>query len=514
MCRFHYDACRGTTRDGAVLCNEIGRGSDEEARRPRCRSAVRPLQALRHPSLLRRVCTTERAGAILHVTCSPGILHLVPHAGGGVGTVLRALLTAACKDGARDRVAVASLESLNEPTRSHCHLLGISWADNLAAIGDWPRLDALVASSDVVLLHWWNHPLLMRLMARGLPPSRVVLWSHVNGHYPPQAFFRELFDFPDVFVMASEASRTAPAVGGLPVAVRNRLRVIRSCAGVPPWAAETCGKADPPRVGYVGTVEDAKMHAEFLGLCAAADLAEPCIVAGGPAHEAFRQRAVQLGLEKRFTILGHVPDPTAIYRRIHVFAYALNPRHYGTGEQVLIEAMAAGCVPVVLDNPPEAALVRHDETGLIARTPDDFSRAVRLLIDRPAERERLARAGRRFVLEECGIHLSLAAFQAVFEDLCRAEKRPHRLVLPAIGGVPEGTPCHLFLASCGETPERNLVLDRLLNPAEGEPLPASFRHPTRGSPLHYLHMLGPDTNLERLCRHANHDARRETCLHG
>ncbi len=454
------------------------------------------------------------------MTCFPGILHLVPHAGGGVGTVLRALLTAACKDGARDRVAVASLESLNEPTRSHCHLLGISWTDNLAAIGDWPRLDALVASADVVLVHWWNHPLLMRLMARGLPPSRVVLWSHVNGHYPPQAFFRELFDFPDVFVLASEASRTAPAVAGLPCNLTERLRVIRSCAGTPAWAAEPGDgaspwrKTGPPRVGYVGTVEDAKIHGDFLSLCAAADLAEPCLVAGGPAHEALRRRAVQLGLEKRFTILGHVPDPTAIYRQIHVFAYALNPRHYGTGEQVLIEAMAAGCVPVVLDNPPEAALVRHDETGLVAHSPDDFSLAVRLLIDRPVERERLARAGRRFVLEECGIDRSVAAFRCVFEDVCRVEKRPHRLVLPAIGGVPEGAPCHLFLASCGETPERNLVLDRLRGDAEGEPLPASFRLPTRGSPMHYLHMLGPDTNLERLCRHADQDVRRETCLHG
>ncbi len=441
------------------------------------------------------------------------VLHIVPHAGGGVGAVLRTLATALHEAGAV-RSTIATLDTLNEETRAHCRRLGISWAENLGSTADRRRFDSLVAAADLVLVHWWNHPLLIRLMAQGLPPSRIVLWSHVNGRHPPQAFFRELFEFPDVFVMASEASLAAPVVEQLPDSGRDKLRVIRSCAGIPSWTTDVCAKNGPPRVGYIGTVEEAKMHRDFLRLCAAADLAEPCIVAGGPSHEALREQAVQLGVADRFAILGHVADPAPIYRQIHVFAYPLNPRHYGTGEQVLIEAMAAGCVPVVLDNPPERALVQHDETGLVARTADEFSRALRFLSEQGSERERLARAGRRFVLKQCGIDRSVAAFQALFDEARRTPKRPHRLVLPAITSVPEGSPCHLFLASCGEQEERHIAITMLSSPVAEEVIPASFRFTTRGSPRHYLDMLGHDKYLERICYPKSHCATRENVEHG
>ena len=110
-------------------------------------------------------------------------------------------------------------------------------------------------------------------------------------------------------------------------------------------------------------------------MCADADLPVPCIVAGGPAHEELRRQAVAANLDSRFRILGPVADPAPIFRNLHALAYPLSPRHYGTGENVLIEAMAFGAVPVVLANPAERAIVRHRETGLIVENAAEFSTA-------------------------------------------------------------------------------------------------------------------------------------------
>ena len=425
------------------------------------------------------------------------ILHILPHAGGGVGAVVRSFLAAESAQECSYTHSVASLEYLNEATRRHCDALGISWIDE-AATRRREDLSALLAGADVVLVHWWNHPLLMRLLFEGLPASRLIMWSHVNGFFPPQAFFPELFQLPDSFVFSTKTSLMAPAVQKLSDNLKARLRVIRSCSGIPEGSHPLYPKTGPFQAGYIGTVEPVKMHAEFLRMCADAAIPSPFIVAGGPAHEALRAQAEAMNIAPSFKILGPVADPKPIFKSLHAFAYPLTPRHYGTGEQVLIEAMAFGAVPVVLSNPPEEAIVCHGETGLVAKTAADFSAAVRMLLENPSERERLAVGGHRFVMEECGIERSTKAFHSLFEEALCLPKRPRVLQLPAKDGVRHGSPLHLFLASLGETEER-LIFEQTLRGVSSRMVPIDFTSKTRGTPFHYLSMLGSDPALEAVC---------------
>ena len=425
------------------------------------------------------------------------VLHVLPHAGGGMGAVLRALLAAEARGGGPYVHAVASLEYLNEPTRRCCDALAVAWADELA-LRPRGELDTLVASADLVLMHWWNHPYMTRLLFEGLPPSRLLLWSHVNGYWDPQSFLPELFDTADLFVFATKASLGAPAVKRLAPGISGKFRVIRSCAGIPEGAGEPCPKVGPYQIGYVGTVDPAKMCSHFLQICAAVDLTTPCVVAGGPGHDALRKTAEGLGIAERFEVLGPVDDPKPLFRRFHAFAYPLNPSHYGTGEQVLVEAMAFGAVPVVLANPPERELVRHGETGLVAEGFGEFAAALRFLADHSAERDRMAMAGYRYVMENCGIDRSKDQFHALFAELAALPKCPHRLSLPGIDGVTPGSPFHLFLSSSAGAPERDAAL-AIAAGRRWREVPQSFRCGTRGSPAHYLRLLGNDTCLERIC---------------
>lgn len=426
------------------------------------------------------------------------ILHLLPHAGGGVGTVLRALLKAERKGCTSTIPSVASLERLNDITRSHLNELGIPWLDCIATNNGFEQFASLVERADIVLVHWWNHPHLMRLLFQGLPPSRLALWSHVNGFAAPQSFFPELFDIADRFVFATKASWQAPVVKGLPHEIIPKLRVIRSCAGIPAGAVKPFIKNGSFHFGYVGTVEPTKMHPNFLGLCAAANIPSRCIVAGGPAHEELRCQAESIGIGNRFDIRGPIDDPMPIFRQLHAFAYPLNPSHYGSGEQVLVEAMAYGAVPVVLDNPPEKELIRNGETGLVTQTAEEFSTALRFLADSPADRSVFAAAGRQFVFDECDINVSLSHFQTLYEEMRSVPKSRRKLSLPTFDGVDEGSPFHLFLASCGCHETLNFF-KKLLTQPDIWALPKEFMSMTRGTPHHYLRLLGHDPGLELIC---------------
>jgi len=425
------------------------------------------------------------------------ILHIVPHAGGGVGAVLRAILTADSARKCRYTHSVASLEYLNEVTQKHCDAHGISWLDEVAT-RRCKDLSLLLNNADIVLVHWWNHPLLMRLLFEGLPATRLIMWSHVNGFFPPQAFFSELFELPDRFVFSTGTSMMTSTVKKISDTLKAELRVIRSCSGIPKGSETICPKSNPFQAGYIGTVEPIKMHVDFLTMCANAALPSPCIVAGGPAHEDLRARVETMGLAHCFEILGPVSDPKPIFRKLHAFAYPLTPRHYGTGEQVLIEAMAFGAVPVVLANPPEEALVCHNQTGLVAKSPKDFSTTLRMLMENPAERDRLAANGHRFVMEECGIEHSTNAFHALFDETLSLPKRPRVLHLPALDGVRYGSPGHLFLASLGDAEERSLF-EKMLHGGTSPVFSEDFASKTRGTSFHYLNMLGSDPDLEAVC---------------
>ncbi|MBF0230151.1 MAG: glycosyltransferase family 4 protein [Desulfamplus sp.] len=430
------------------------------------------------------------------------VLNILPHFGGGVGSVLRALFEAELINQKHIVNTVASLEHINDITKRNLNRLNISWIDRVAAQGNYDKLIDLIPKADIVLVHWWNHPFLMNLLFRGLPPCRLALWSHVNGFSAPQSFFSELFSLPDRFVFATKSSYNSPVVQNLSYELNNKLRVIQSCAGIPADAVTPFIKDEPFQFGYVGTVEPAKMHPNFLKICAEANISSKCIVAGGPAHNELSSQAEKMGIANQFDILGHVDEPNTIFRRLNALAYPLNPKHYGSGEQVLIEAMAYGVTPVVFDNPPEKAIIRHRETGIIAHTEEEFTNSLRFLYDNPGERIKIAEAGRQFVFDECDIKISVNAFNALYEEMMSLPKSPHKLSLPIYEGISYGSPFHLFLVSCGSDKIRDIFknIDIYDNIFLQYP---EFQSITRGTPQHYLDLLGYDPNLELICKKYN-----------
>jgi glycosyltransferase involved in cell wall biosynthesis len=135
------------------------------------------------------------------------------------------------------------------------------------------------------------------------------------------------------------------------------------------------------------------------------------------------------GLSGSVTLDGPRPQPEvfAAMRRAAVLACPCVVGRDGNRDglpTVLIEAMALGTPCVASDVTGVPEIVRHDETGLIARAGDAVALADALArtLAEARLRERLSRAGRALVEREFAIDSNAAALRDVFAT-CLARRR-------------------------------------------------------------------------------------------
>ncbi|MDR2198990.1 MAG: glycosyltransferase family 4 protein [Deltaproteobacteria bacterium] len=426
------------------------------------------------------------------------ILHVTPHLGGGVGRVLLNYIGVALAKGQRH--SLMCLDYANPWAKSKALENNITLRDNMF----WKRkeLREAVKKADILAVHWWNHPLLYSWLAsENLPETRALVWSHVSGFHSPQIITREILFWPDVFAVSNPISFNAPAVAELSHAEKERrLRLIFSSGGLSHVENYAVKEHSDFRVGYLGTVDYAKMHPGFLEMSLASAGEDTVFaVAGGPSHEALRREAEELGAGDKFEILGPIENVGEFLSTLDVFGYPLIREHYGTGEQVLIEAMAVGVPPVVLGRGSEELVVENGVTGLVAEDPEDYALCVRRLKDDPELRSTLSRTAREKARKRFAIENTVTAFDSVYAELMERPKKRRSLKGK---GVSSGMD-RVFLLSQG--PDAARVYQKL-EKAElsGSPSPdvgvltsISWAE-TKGSVYHYASFFPENSRLKKL----------------
>ncbi|MDR2407731.1 MAG: hypothetical protein LBE13_06435, partial [Bacteroidales bacterium] len=102
------------------------------------------------------------------------ILHITPHLGGGVGTVV---LNWIKKDTSGYKHTIISLDKNNNrdwiEVNENCENVAIY--DDFYNLDNFePSLIDFIRQNDIVLIHWWNHPLLYDVMINHRwPASRI-----------------------------------------------------------------------------------------------------------------------------------------------------------------------------------------------------------------------------------------------------------------------------------------------------------------------------------------------------
>lgn len=313
------------------------------------------------------------------------IVHITPHLGGGVGKALSCLIGRAVEVGLVDHAVLC----LEEPQKRQAVDAIVAAGCRVMIQPSIAEVQTAIADADVVQLEFWNHPEIPRLLcALESAPMRLLVWCHVSGLYNPR-IPPDLFATNAAIVFTSPCSLEHSAVrhSGKDFPV-----VSSGCVdGLPVFQERAM--MSRLRVGYVGTLGFTKLHPDFVSFLAdLPDEALPVHLYGDVANrEVLEAQCAALGRSGLLRFHGYVTDIAAVLADLDVLVYLLNPHHYGTAENALIEAMAMGVVPVVLDNPAERAIVVHGQTGYVVRDKDEFQAALHLLLTDPQGRRTMAR---------------------------------------------------------------------------------------------------------------------------
>lgn len=149
------------------------------------------------------------------------------------------------------------------------------------------------------------------------------------------------------------------------------------------------------------------------------------IVGDGPERSRLEKQVVDEGLEKLVTFRGHVPQEKVSGEIAIARIFILNSTYEGL-PHIVLEAKGVG-VPVIataVGGTPET--IADNSDGFLVRVGDSkaLSSRIRYLLDHPEERERIALAGRKTVLDKFSFEVMLSETERALGAVCTMAKGP------------------------------------------------------------------------------------------
>lgn len=413
----------------------------------------------------------------------PLICHLTAHLGGGVGRALDHLIA---HDQQFQHEIVTIERTQSQQSLRRFQKLGVT----IRILSEVDCLEAYFASFDILQIEYWNSPVLHRaLNCLSLQPARWVFWCHISGLNSP-IIPSDISQTADACVLTTSVN-PATLIGEV-----DRTYCIPSAAGLDVSDYKSFALRSIDAL-YAGTLSPAKMHWQysdylkrFLGLgfrraIVAGDITPDCNVC---------EQVTELGIEARVSFPGFVSEISNLYQQARYFLYILNPRHYGSGENALIEAMSAGAVPIVLDNQVEANIILDGETGYVLKGIEDFDR-VKDLLKQEQEWSRISLNSMAYVAKKYRSDLIAEQFNSIYGRVLTRPKKSFPFT-----SVFGGAPSDWFLANRAD--RHSWSADTYLETLEDRGDYAVIAD-TKGSLAHYARTFPEDVIIRRwfeMCR--------------
>lgn len=372
------------------------------------------------------------------------ILHIAAHMGAGAG---KAVAGMAISDKANEH----SILLLDKPEKfdhiDRCKKNGI--CVKVCPTAAEEREEA--SRADVVVVSWWHHPLTYRTLLNIADiPTRLVLWCHVNGlHYPElhpafiSCFEGCMFTSKSSFENEKWSAKEKDAIYGKSALVygmgdfypkefpqKNDYEVRR-------------GKM---RTGYVGSLDYAKLHPDFVGWLKAAveNNQNICFELAGDVTDRVRCDVMEQGLSDYVKFLGFREDVRELLPQWDAFLYLLNPYNFATTENALLEAMACGLPVIASDGAVERSIIEEGKDGLLAGDRESFAVELDRLSKSRELRRSLGKNARASIIRKYNLKENVLRFDSIVRNTVNGHKKRHDF--KKVFGE---KPFDWFLSGCG-----------------------------------------------------------------
>lgn len=372
------------------------------------------------------------------------ILHITPHVGGGPGNVIIAYILFEKSIFSDNKHSIASLDYANDKSKNICNENNIELFEYIYK--DYKSFLDKILNYDIIIMHFWNHPLIYDFIVRNkIPKSRIILWSHTSGFAPPSVFTDKILEYPDLFVLSSPISFETNEIKNYKN--RNKIKCISSTSGVDKLKDINLEKHDNFNILYIGTVDFSKLYKNFIELCNKINIPNiKFIVCGGPNHLELEKQTKYMNIENKFQFLGKVDNIEDHIKISDIFGYPLSKNHYGTTDQVLIEAMSSGLPVVAFDNPMEKYMVKED-CGIICSNEKEYINAIEKLYRDEKLRKKFGINAKKYAINEYSIDNMSNKWNTIFDDIIKMDKKERNW---KIEKNKELTALDIFYESIGE----------------------------------------------------------------
>lgn len=379
------------------------------------------------------------------------IVHLTPHLGGGVGSVLRAYF-AESKSENEFNHSLMSLDTLDPYSKEFLNDLGIDWIEG--CYQDTLDNPVNLNLADVIIIHWWNHPLLQSLIYNCFwPNSRIIYWIHISGNMAPNCLNYQSLKLADKIIFTSPLSGDLTYIKKMLNQLNQEFKYIWSTSGIEKYLRleskkNALNKNKKLHIGYVGNLDPVKLSPDFFEIMKEILLLDENIDIEiiGPPTDYFLKEISKIS-DKRLKYLGKISEELKMEKlnEFTLFAYPLSKNHYGTCDQALQEAMSSGCAIVVLNNPMERGMVGNGKAGVIANNKSEFVKSISKFLRSEETLKEYALEARSFAKQEYSLKIMTDKWKIEINNILLEEKSKKQSLRERIGR--EITPAEVFAES-------------------------------------------------------------------
>ena len=339
------------------------------------------------------------------------LLHISPHYGGGVGNVVSALCADLTAHGVDNRIISLDKSNYNPFVDSSIFFLPYHLSKDASR-----RISELIQDADIVLCHYWNHPLISYFLSTfHFSNTKLLFWFHTSGFHPLNPIPSRFYELPVTTIFSTSASfelidteLTSSYLNTFSIHSTRDLSSFLSSSN------ERHYRSRPNNLLCIGTLSRQKLHRKSTQLFI--DLAESYQItfAGDPSGSDLYNT---LACHPNIRFVGFKKDIIPYLLAADCFIYPLSPDHYGTGEQVILEAMASGLPVVCLDNSPEKAIIINDQTGILCSDISDIYESTVKLMSEPTRILQFSKNSSRHIQENFSSNIQSNKFLSlIFEN--------------------------------------------------------------------------------------------------
>ncbi len=300
------------------------------------------------------------------------IIHITTHMGGGVGHAISDLVI-------HDTRNQHTIILLQKPEKSQYIDLCIKNNIRVFVEDSISEIKLLIAEADIVILHWWHHPIMCKFLYN-FPEVfvRLVLWSHISGCTYPMISYQFANKFTRIFFTSKYSLDNSNWTEQERKNIYNKSNIIYGLGelSLMQQKSDYRLKNDKFKIGYVGTLAKSKLHPQFPISCQkilkVLPNAEFYLLGDIESGEWIRTEARELGILDKMHFEGFVDNVNEWLKKFDIFGYPLNPYHFATTENSILEAMSVGLPLVVLNQATEKYIVTHNEDGLLANGIENY----------------------------------------------------------------------------------------------------------------------------------------------